>query len=43
MIDVYPKNGPSQQLDIDDRQLVELVNQLADEREKGLLIPFEIK
>lgn len=42
-LDVYPKNGPSQQLDIDDKQLVELVNQLADEREKGLLTPFEIK
>lgn len=41
-LDVYPKNGPSQQLDIDDKQLVELVNQLADEREKGLLTPFEI-
>ena len=42
-LDVYPKNGPSQQLDIDDNQLVTLVNQLADEREKGLLTPFEIK
>jgi mRNA-degrading endonuclease RelE of RelBE toxin-antitoxin system len=42
-LDAYPKNGPSQQLDIDDKQLVELVNQLADEREKGLLTPFEIK
>ena len=42
-LDVYPKNGPSQQLDIDDKQLVELVNQLADEREKGLLTTFEIK
>ncbi len=39
---VYPKNGPSQQLDIDDKQLVALVNQLADEREKRLLTPFEI-
>lgn len=42
-LDVYPKNGPSQQLDIDDKQLVELINQLADEREKGLLTTFEIK
>jgi len=42
-LDIYPKNGPSQQLDIDDKQLVELVCQLADEREKGLLTPFEIK
>ena len=42
-LDVYPKNGPSQQLDIDDNQLVTLVNQLADEREKGLLTPFEVK
>ena len=41
-LDVYPKNGPSQQLDIDDKQLVALVNQLADEREKRLLTPFEI-
>jgi len=42
-LDIYPKNGPSQQLDIDDKQLIELVNQLADEREKGLLTTFEIK
>ena len=42
-LDVYPKNGPSQQLDIDDAQLIELVSQLADEREKGMLTPFEIE
>jgi mRNA-degrading endonuclease RelE of RelBE toxin-antitoxin system len=42
-LDVYPKNGLSQQLDIDDKQLVDLVNQLADEREKGLLTPFKIE
>ncbi len=42
-LDVYPKNGPSQQLDIDDAQLIELVSQLADEREEGRLTPFEIE
>jgi mRNA-degrading endonuclease RelE of RelBE toxin-antitoxin system len=42
-LDVYPKNGPSQQLDIDDAQLIELVSQLADEREKGMITPFEIE
>ena len=42
-LDVYPKNVPSQQLDIDDAQLIELVSQLADEREEGRLTPFEIE
>lgn len=39
-LDIYPKNGPMQQLDIDDSAVVELVRQYADEKEKGVLIPF---
>ena len=42
LLDVYPKNGPSQQLDISDAQLIELVREFVDEREKQILIPFEI-
>lgn len=42
LLDIYPKNGPSQQLDISDAQLIEIVRQYVDEREKQILIPFEI-
>lgn len=41
-LDVYPKNGPMQQLDIPDEQVVELVRQYIDEKERGELIPIEI-
>ena len=41
-LDVYPKNGPMQQLDIPDEQVVELVRQYIDEKERGELIPMEI-
>lgn len=41
-LDVYPKNGPMQQLDIDDDMVVELVRQYTDEKESGALTPFEI-
>lgn len=41
-LDVYPKNGPMQQLDIDDDMVVELVRQYTDEKERGALTPFEI-
>ena len=34
--------SPSQQLDISDAQLIELVRLYVDEREKQTLIPFEI-
>ena len=42
LLDVYPKNGPMQQLDIDDQMVVELVRQYVDEKERGVLIPVEI-
>ena len=42
LLDVYPKNGPMQQLDIDDQMVVELVRQYVDEKERGILIPVEI-
>lgn len=42
LLDVYPKNGPMQQLDIADDEVVELVRQYIDEKERGALIPFEI-
>ena len=42
LLDIYPKNGPSQQLDISDAQLIEIVRQYVDDREKQILIPFEI-
>ena len=41
-LDVYPKNGPMQQLDIDDDMVVELVRQYTDEKESGALTTFEI-
>ena len=42
LLDVYPKNGPMQQLDIDDAMVVDLVRQYVDEKERGVLIPVEI-
>lgn len=41
-LDIYPKNGPLQQLDIDDKQVVELVRQYIDEKENGTLQDYEI-
>ena len=41
-LDIYPKNGPMQQLDIDDEMVVELVRQYTDEKEMNNLIPFEL-
>lgn len=42
LLDIYPKNGPMQQLDIDDNRVVELVRQYVDEKEQGVLKAFEI-
>ena len=41
-LDIYPKNGPMQQLDIDDKQVVDLVRQYIDEKEAGILSNYEI-
>lgn len=42
LLDVYPKNGPMQQLDIDDKQVVFLVQQYKEEKENGLLAKYTI-
>ena len=36
-LDIYPKNGPMQQLDIEDNLVVDLVNQYTIEKDRGLL------
>lgn len=41
-LDIYPKNGPMQQLDIDDQQVVNLVRQYVDEKESGTLRTYKI-
>lgn len=41
-LDIYPKNGPMQQLDIEDSVVVDLVNQYASEKEQGLLTVMDI-
>ena len=41
-LDIYPKNGPMQQLDIDDKQVVDLIRQYIDEKEAGILSKYEI-
>lgn len=41
-LDIYPKNDPMQQLDIDDQQVVNLVKQYIDEKENGTLLDYEI-
>ena len=41
-LDIYPKNGPMQQLDIEDSVVVDLVNQYALEKEQGLLTVLEM-
>lgn len=43
LLDVYPKNGPSQQLDIDDKQVVCLVQQYLGEKAKGILSLYSLK
>lgn len=41
-LDIYPKNGPMQQLDIDDSMVVDLVKQYTVEKEQGLLTVMDI-
>ena len=41
-LDIYPKNGPMQQLDINDQQVVNLVRQYVDEKKNGTLRTYEI-
>ena len=42
-LDIYPKNGPMQQLDIDDSMVVDLVKQYASEKERGLLTVMDVR
>ena len=41
-LDIYPKNGSMQQLDIEDSMVVDLVKQYAIEKEQGLLTVMDI-
>ena len=43
LLDVYPKNGPLQQLDIDDKQVLNLVQQYLEEKVNGTLSSYSIK
>ena len=42
LLDVYPKRGPSQQLDIDDDEIARLVGEFYIELESGLLVAHDI-
>lgn len=42
LLDIYPKNGPKQQLDIDDEEVVRLVQLFKSEKEEGGLTPYII-
>jgi hypothetical protein len=41
-LDIYPKNGPMQQLDIEDSSVVALMQQYVMEKENGLLTVLEL-
>ena len=41
-LDIYPKNGPSQQLDISDKDLAILLEKFAEEEQNRSLIDYEI-
>lgn len=42
LLDVYPKRGPSQQLDIDDDEIARLVGEFYIELESGILVVHDI-
>lgn len=42
-LDVYPKNGPSQQLDLDDCELKRLINEFITESNGGILEDYICK
>lgn len=41
-LDIYPKNGPKQQLDENDETIAMLIDLYATEKEEGTLVNFEI-
>ena len=43
LLDVYPKNGPMQQLDIDDEEVVHLVQQYLEEKKHGVLTSYHVE
>ena len=43
LLDVYPKNGPMQQLYIDDEEVVRLVQQYLEEKKHGVLISYQVE
>ena len=42
LLDVYPKRGPSQQLDIDDNEIARLVEEFYVELDSGVLVAHDI-
>lgn len=42
-LDVYPKNGPLQQLDEEDDVIIRLINEYAEEKAAGLLQEYDLK
>jgi len=42
MLDIYPKRGPSQQLDIDDKEIDRLVREFYEELEMGTLVSLDV-
>ena len=42
LLDVYPKRGPSQQLDIDDDEIARLVGEFYVELDSGVLVAHDI-
>lgn len=41
-LDIYPKNGPSQQLDVSDKDLTKMLEQLVEEVHSDTLKEFQI-
>lgn len=42
LLDIYPKRGPSQQLDVDDSEVTRLVQEFYDEFNAGSLVEHDI-
>ena len=43
MLDIYPKRGPSQQLDIDNNEINRLIQEFFSELNSGTLVEHDIK
>ena len=42
LLDIYPKRGPSQQLDIDDNEVARLIGEFAQESNSGQIVIHDI-